>query len=76
MVCMGSGSCTVSIFSCPALAALAGQASFFSTFIRPNPNPNETGCPQNIEGLKFRNKIGVNNGNISYSSKHIMHHPK
>ena len=40
VVCMGSGSCTVSIFPCPALATLAGQASFFSNFIRPNPNPN------------------------------------
>ncbi|TFK44981.1 hypothetical protein BDQ12DRAFT_742660 [Crucibulum laeve] len=27
--CMGSGSCTVSIFSCPASATLAGQALFF-----------------------------------------------
>ncbi|OAX41975.1 hypothetical protein K503DRAFT_427449 [Rhizopogon vinicolor AM-OR11-026] len=39
MVCMGSGSCTVSIFSCPATATLAGQAVFFSTFYPPNPNP-------------------------------------
>ncbi|KAF7985199.1 hypothetical protein HWV62_7814 [Athelia sp. TMB] len=28
-VCMAPGSCTVSIFSCPALATLAGQAIFF-----------------------------------------------
>ena len=27
--CVGLGPCTVSIFSCPALATLAGQASFF-----------------------------------------------
>ncbi|KAG2352247.1 hypothetical protein BDR07DRAFT_892319 [Suillus spraguei] len=38
-VCMGSGSCTVSIFSCPATATLAGQAFFFSPFLSPNPNP-------------------------------------
>jgi hypothetical protein len=38
VVCMGSGSCTVSIFSCPASATLAGQATFFSIFIRANPN--------------------------------------
>ena len=37
--CMGFGSCTVLIFSCPASATLAGQASFFFvTFIGPNPN--------------------------------------
>ena len=30
MVCMGSGSCTVSIFSSPASATLAGQAFFFA----------------------------------------------
>src|SRR3984957_19971903 len=29
VVCMGFGSCTVAIFSCPALATLAGQASLF-----------------------------------------------
>ncbi|PBK93295.1 hypothetical protein ARMGADRAFT_930100 [Armillaria gallica] len=27
--CIGSGLCTVSIFSCPTLATLAGWASFF-----------------------------------------------
>jgi hypothetical protein len=38
-ICMGSGSCTVSIFSSPAMATLAKQAIiFFSTFIGPNPN--------------------------------------
>ncbi|KAF9529759.1 hypothetical protein CPB83DRAFT_764451, partial [Crepidotus variabilis] len=37
--CMGSGSCTVLIFSCPASATLAGQALFLS-FICANPNPN------------------------------------
>ncbi|KIM40372.1 hypothetical protein M413DRAFT_73658, partial [Hebeloma cylindrosporum] len=37
--CMGLGSCTVSIFSCPASATLAGQAPFFSPFLRANPNP-------------------------------------
>jgi len=38
--CMGLGSCTVSIFSCPALATLAGWAPFFlSIFIGSNPNP-------------------------------------
>lgn len=36
--CMGFGSCTVSIFSCPASATLAGQA-IFSFFVRSNPNP-------------------------------------
>ncbi|KAF9478145.1 hypothetical protein BDN70DRAFT_836536 [Pholiota conissans] len=37
--CMGLGSCTVSIFSCPALATLAGRALFL--FFRcPNPNLN------------------------------------
>ncbi|KAG2042297.1 hypothetical protein BDR03DRAFT_1069929 [Suillus americanus] len=30
MVCMSSGSCTVSIFSCPATATLAGQAFLFA----------------------------------------------
>ncbi|KNZ74342.1 hypothetical protein J132_07199, partial [Termitomyces sp. J132] len=30
--CMGFGSCTVSIFSCPAPATLAGQALFFRFF--------------------------------------------
>ncbi|KAI6003831.1 hypothetical protein EDD15DRAFT_2220506, partial [Pisolithus albus] len=33
VVCMGFGSCTVSIFSCPAMATLAGQALFFCSFI-------------------------------------------
>ena len=36
---MGFGSCTVSIFSCPASATLAGQAPlFFMTFWGSNPN--------------------------------------
>ncbi|XP_006459870.1 hypothetical protein AGABI2DRAFT_67942 [Agaricus bisporus var. bisporus H97] len=39
-VCMGFGSCTVLIFSCPALATLAGQALFFMLVRRPNPNPS------------------------------------
>ncbi|TFK65582.1 hypothetical protein BDN72DRAFT_773151, partial [Pluteus cervinus] len=30
VVCMGFGSCTVLIFSCPASATLAGQAFFFA----------------------------------------------
>jgi len=30
MACMGFGSCTVSIFSCPALATLAGWAFFLA----------------------------------------------
>ncbi|KIM91038.1 hypothetical protein PILCRDRAFT_161569 [Piloderma croceum F 1598] len=29
VACMGFGSCTVSIFPCPASATLAGQATFF-----------------------------------------------
>ena len=37
--CMGFGSCTVSIFSCPASATLAGWAPFFSIFLGSNPNP-------------------------------------
>ena len=37
---MGSGSCTVSIFSCPASATLAGQATYFLIFIPANPNLN------------------------------------
>ena len=39
-VCMGLGSCTVSIFSCPASATLAGQASFLSLILS-NPNPSQ-----------------------------------
>jgi len=35
---MGFGSCTVSIFSCPALATLAEQA-FFMSVEYSNPNP-------------------------------------
>ncbi|KAF9450114.1 hypothetical protein P691DRAFT_726684 [Macrolepiota fuliginosa MF-IS2] len=31
-VCMGFGSCTVLIFSCPASATLAGQALFLCWF--------------------------------------------
>ncbi|KAF9268368.1 hypothetical protein L218DRAFT_612246, partial [Marasmius fiardii PR-910] len=31
-VCMGLGSCTVSIFSCPAMATLARRALFFGRF--------------------------------------------
>ncbi|TFK29289.1 hypothetical protein FA15DRAFT_579235, partial [Coprinopsis marcescibilis] len=38
--CMASGSCTVSIFSCPVSATLAGRASFFWPLRLPNPNPN------------------------------------
>jgi hypothetical protein len=41
--CMGFGSCTVSIFSCPAPATLAGQA-FFSSVNHPNPNPISCTC--------------------------------
>ncbi|KAG1863366.1 hypothetical protein C8R48DRAFT_708132, partial [Suillus tomentosus] len=33
-ICMSSGSCTVSIFSSPATATLAGQAVFFFDFYR------------------------------------------
>ncbi|KZP19499.1 hypothetical protein FIBSPDRAFT_562543 [Athelia psychrophila] len=32
-VCMGSGLCTVSIFSCPASATLAEQASFLRSCV-------------------------------------------
>ena len=39
MVCMCFGSCTVSIFSCPASATLAEQAFFFMSLRSPNPNP-------------------------------------
>ncbi|OAX41443.1 hypothetical protein K503DRAFT_493657 [Rhizopogon vinicolor AM-OR11-026] len=39
-VCMGSGSCTVSIFSCPITATLAGWASHFLLIRHPNPNPS------------------------------------
>ncbi|KAI6028706.1 hypothetical protein F5J12DRAFT_807143, partial [Pisolithus orientalis] len=42
-VCMGFGSCTVSIFSCPAMATLAGQASIFLLLSSPNPNPSSHG---------------------------------
>jgi hypothetical protein len=38
--CMGFGSCTVSIFSCPASATLAGRAPFFWSQDGPNPNPS------------------------------------
>jgi hypothetical protein len=34
MVCMGFGSCTVSIFPSPASATLAGQASFYDFYLR------------------------------------------
>ncbi|KAJ7142223.1 hypothetical protein C8R44DRAFT_923705, partial [Mycena epipterygia] len=37
--CMGLGSCTVSIFSCPTIATRLGRP-FFSTFNPPNPNLN------------------------------------
>ena len=37
--CMGFGSCTVSIFPCPAMATLAGQAILFLFLHCPNPNP-------------------------------------
>ena len=39
VACMGFGSCTVSIFPCPASATLAGWALFFPTLQCPNPNP-------------------------------------
>lgn len=38
-VCMGFGLCTVSIFSCPVSATLAGQAFFFMPVHCSNPNP-------------------------------------
>ncbi|KAI6038339.1 hypothetical protein EDC04DRAFT_1990595 [Pisolithus marmoratus] len=38
-VCMGFGSCTVAIFSSPAMATLAGQASSFLLLFSLNPNP-------------------------------------
>ncbi|KAF8997558.1 hypothetical protein BDZ89DRAFT_771854, partial [Hymenopellis radicata] len=37
--CIGFGLCTVSIFSCPTLATLAGWAFFFWSEEGSNPNP-------------------------------------
>ncbi|KAH8075860.1 hypothetical protein BXZ70DRAFT_963597, partial [Cristinia sonorae] len=37
-VCTGSGSCTVSIFSCPASALGLGRPFFFSVLRCANPN--------------------------------------
>ncbi|KAF9268340.1 hypothetical protein L218DRAFT_610448, partial [Marasmius fiardii PR-910] len=50
-VCMGLGLCTISIFSCPAMATLARWASFIIFFWpvqSANPNPN-TACQFNIQ---------------------------
>ncbi|KAJ3870975.1 hypothetical protein F5051DRAFT_233487 [Lentinula edodes] len=47
--CIGSGLCTVSIFSCPTSATLAGWA-FFRSDRRPNPNLRLTApCEYNSE---------------------------
>ena len=40
MVCMGFGSCTLSIFPCPASALGLGRP-FFWPVIGPNPNPSD-----------------------------------
>ncbi|KIJ95097.1 hypothetical protein K443DRAFT_109327, partial [Laccaria amethystina LaAM-08-1] len=38
--CMCFGACTVSIFSCPTSATLAGWALFLMTLVSSNPNLN------------------------------------
>jgi hypothetical protein len=38
LVCMGFGSCTVSIFSCPAFGPRAGRAIFFWHLFSSNPS--------------------------------------
>ncbi|ESK93567.1 hypothetical protein Moror_1573 [Moniliophthora roreri MCA 2997] len=69
VVCMGFGSCTVSIFSCPTSATLAGWAPFFMPVSGSNPNLKST-C--------FGNRLGIQRFNsqhkrfFSYPShKHV-----
>ena len=72
MVCMGFGSCTVSIFSCPAPALGLGGPKFLSVQCS-NPNPNNNICDRGSRGLAGCASvlsICVHKANRTCSQKH------